>query len=123
MTEYYYDSYAVIEYINDNPAFASFFEEHTGILSIFHLVEIYYSVLREDSRDKAAEVLNALWPLTVQVAKETVEKAMAFKLAHRKDELSYADCIGYALAQERNILFLTGDKAFRSVKGTQFVPR
>ena len=46
---------------------------------------------------------------------------MQFKLQFKDEKLSYADCIGYAVAAEFGIKFLTGDKKFRSKENVEFV--
>ena len=51
--KYFYDSYAVIEYINDNTKFARYFEENAGSLAITNVMEIYYSSLLEAGVEKA----------------------------------------------------------------------
>lgn len=121
MTIFFYDSYAIIEYLKNNPAFISYFEEHSGVLSIFTLTEVYYSVLSEEGETKANEVLEMLYLLVIDTRKETIQKAMKFRFFHKKRKFSYADSIGYALAQERGISFLTGDQQFKDILGVAFV--
>lgn len=121
MTVFFYDSYAVIEYLNDNPLFVPYFEEHTGILTIFNLVEIYYSVLSEKGKEKADIVFDTLYPITVEPTGDSIKRAMIFRLQHKKKKLSYADCIGYEIARERNILFLTGDIQFEKMDNVKYL--
>lgn len=121
MTIFFYDSYAVIEYLNDNQRFKPYFEEHTGILTILNLLEVYYSVLQEAGREKADTVFDTLFPLVVEPTKETVKRSMQFRLLHKKDDLSYADCLGYGVALERGIKFLTGDSKFKDVTQVEFL--
>ena len=40
---------------------------------------------------------------------------------HRKRLLSFVDALGYVLAQRMKLRFLTGDEAFRGLKGVLFV--
>ncbi|MBI2143262.1 type II toxin-antitoxin system VapC family toxin, partial [Candidatus Woesearchaeota archaeon] len=46
---------------------------------------------------------------------------MHFRLKYKKENLSYADCIGYALAEMMRIKFLTGDEKFRNKENVEFV--
>ena len=46
---------------------------------------------------------------------------MKFKIKYKKQDLSYADCIGYIYAIKNNLLFLTGDKEFKDLKSVEFV--
>jgi predicted nucleic acid-binding protein len=121
MTVFFYDSYAVIEYLQNNPRFTHYFEEHTGILTVLNLLEIYYSVLNEVGEEKAGIVLNKLYPLRTEPSLETIKKAMQFKKQHKKLDLSYADCLGYCLALERGIKFLTGDSKFNGRDNVEFM--
>ena len=121
MTVFFYDSYAVIEYINNNSRFAHYFEENTGILTIFNLVEIYYAVLNHAGKEKADLVFEFLFPITVEPSKETIKEAMRFRWEQKKMKLSYADSIGYKMASERKILFLTGDSQFKDMENVIFI--
>ena len=121
MTIFFYYSYALIEYLKDNPRFTSYFEEHQGIITIFNLVEVYYSVLSGEGKTKADIVFEVLHPLVVEPSSEVIKKAMFFRLFHKKRKLSYADCVGYETAREKGIRFLTGDEQFRQMEYVEFV--
>jgi len=121
MTVFFYDSYAVIEYINNNPHFATYFENHTGIITMFNLVEIYYSVLNAAGQEKADMALDLLYPLVTEPNRETIREAMTFRLQYKKRKISYADSIGYQIAKERKILFLTGDLQFKDLPNVLFL--
>ncbi len=121
MTDFFYDSYPIIEYINDNPKFIRYFEEHDGILTLLNVLEVYYAALRDLGKEKADTVLNTIYPLIVHPSKEIIQKAMAFRLEQKRKNLSYADCIGYILAKELKIMFLTGDEQFRGLQNVEFV--
>lgn len=121
MTLFFYDSYAVIEYLNDNPRFRKYFEEHKGILTLLNILEVYYSVLNYAGKEKADTVLETLFPIAVEPSRETARKAMLFRLEQKKQDLSYADCLGYQAALDRGIKFLTGDSKFREMKNVEFV--
>lgn len=121
MGSYFYDSYAVIEYLNANPAFIPYFEEHTGMLSLLNILEIYYSVLNDVNQEKADTVLMTILPLQINPTEETIKKAMLFRQKHKKNNLSYADCLGYQLALEKGIKFLTGDRQFKDIANVEFL--
>jgi predicted nucleic acid-binding protein len=48
---------------------------------------------------------------------------MKLRLRLKKDghNISYADALGYYLAQKANVKFLTGDKYFKDLQGVEFV--
>jgi hypothetical protein len=54
----------------------------------------------------------------------TLAKAAAFRRASqaRPVRLSYVDAVGYVLAAELRLPFLTGDPAFKGVPGVEFLP-
>ncbi len=121
MTVFFYDSYAIIEYLNNNSRFISYFEQHRGILTLLNILEVYYSVLWEGDTQRADLVLETLLPLAIEPRKETIQRAMKFRYEHKKKNLSYADCLGYQIALDQGIKFLTGDKEFEHVKNVEFV--
>ncbi|MEK6874763.1 MAG: PIN domain-containing protein [Nanoarchaeota archaeon] len=121
MTMFFYDSYAIIEYVNDNPHFADYFEVHSGILSLLNLLEVYYIVLKEAGLEKADIIMEQLFPFIVQPTKNEIRQAMTFRNNRKKQDLSYADCLGYVISLSRALLFLTGDKQFIGMDNVQFV--
>jgi predicted nucleic acid-binding protein len=121
MSTFFYDSYAIIEYLKDNPSFVGYFEDYSGIITIFNVVEVYYSLLNEQGEEKANTVLDVLSPLIVEPTKDTIKQAMIFRKKHKKRKISYADCIGHQIALDRNIRFLTGDNQFRDFPNVEFV--
>lgn len=118
---YFYDSYAIIEYINDNPCFVPYFENHSGITALPNVMEVYYSSLLDSGKEKADPILEKIWTIVVHPKRETVKKAMQFRAQHKKQKLSYADCLGYALAKEQEVPFLTGDKEFKDFPNVIFL--
>ena len=117
---FFWDSYAIIEYLQDSSAYALYFEEK-GIFTLLNILEVYYSVLNEKGREAANEVLDVLYPLKVEPTKDEIRKAMAFKAEKKKLKVSYADCLGYCVARERGMKFLTGDNAFKELENVEFV--
>ncbi len=119
--KYFYDSYAVIEYINNNPKFIEYFEKNSGVLTVMNILEIGYSSLIEAGHEKTEIVLKRLWPLVVQPTQEEVMESIIFRKRNNKRDLSYADCIGYIIAVKRGIKFLTGDIQFKNLPDVEFV--
>ena len=121
MIKYFYDSYAIIEFINGNEFYRKYFLKFQGITTLYNVMEVYYSVLKEEDEKKAKEVLMLLRPLVVHPKIEDVEDSMKFRLKHKEKRLSYADCLGYSLAKKHKIKFLTGDKEFKDIPNVEFV--
>jgi len=118
MTKYFFDTYALIEVIKKNPNYAAFFDEivNTGVLNT---IELYYSILKDLGEEKAKIAYYRFHESDLQISDEVIFDAMKLKLTNK--QLSYADCIGYALALKNNLKFLTGDKEFKSMGNVEFV--
>lgn len=121
MNKLYYDSYAIIEYVNGNLKYDKYFKDYEGITTLYNVMEVYYAILREENEFKAKEVLEMLKSIVIYPSFEDIEEAMKFRLIHKLKRFSYADCLGYILAKKRNIKFLTGDKGFMGIPNVIFV--
>lgn len=118
-TDYFFDSYAVIELLKESPAYASFQEEKMTITK-FNLAEIYWHFLLSDE-NMAEEIFEKIKNSAVEVPDEVIKQAMQLRKKYKKQNLSYADCIGYTFAQRNNLVFLTGDKEFEKLPNVEFV--
>ena len=120
MTEYFFDSYAIIEIIKGNPRYIRY-SECAVVITWLNLIEVVYSCFLDYGEEKAKEVYDKFkecvedldWPILI--------KALKLKQKYKKRNLSYADCAGYAFAYERGLRFLTGDEGFRDFENVEFV--
>ena len=119
-TNYFFDSYPIIEIVKKNTNFEKYLNKDAN-LSIFNLAEIYYSILNNYDEEKANEVYETYKGGVVDLTDEIVKEAMKFRKLHKKEDFSYADCIGYIYAKKNNMKFLTGDKAFENLSNVEFV--
>ena len=121
MTDYFYDSYAIIEYLKGNKRYKKYFTEPWGITTRLNLMELYYTLL--DDQEYADEMYSAFLLVTVEPEDEEVRHAMRLRrrLKEKGLNISYADAVGYAISQKRKLRFLTGDKAFKSLDNVEFV--
>jgi len=120
---FFYDSYAVLAYLSDNPNYRVFFEENDGILTKMNLMEIYYRSLEVHGLQAAAQIVKAFAKYVVDFGIADIEGAMKLRLKLKKKghDISYADAMGYYLAQKSDIKFLTGDKWFKGLERVEFV--
>ena len=118
---YFFDTYAFIEFVQGNLKYKKYFENYDAITTMFNLIELFYNILREFGLEKARDYYNKLKPYAIEVEDNAIEKAMLFRLKNHKLDLSYVDCIGYALAKEKNLRFLTGDSKFKNFDNVEFV--
>ncbi len=123
MISYFYDTYALIEYIDENPKYRKFFQENKGITTRLNLMELYYAMLKDIGKEKAEIAFDSLSPIAVEIKDESIKEAMKLRLEfkNKKLNISYVDAIGYQLSLENNIKFLTGDKEFKKIKNVEFV--
>ena len=114
------DTYALLEIIGGNPHYQPYL--HTFLVTTEHnLMELYYALLRDYSKERAEYYLHFYSSIVEQISLTTIRNGMQFKLWYRKENLSYVDCIGYALALELGIKFLTGDQKFKDKVNVEFV--
>ena len=117
---YFFDSYAIIELIKGNPNYARFIKEEVTI-TIFNLVEIYYSALNDMNEESAELIYEKYKNAVVKINDEILKEAMKFKKKNKSRNLSYPDCIGYVYAIKSKVKFLTGDKEFKDLGNVEFV--
>ena len=120
MVKFFWDSYAIIELLKGNSNYAKYSNE-PFILSIFNLVEVYWSVLNEKWEKEAENIYNLLKDAVIEIEDNILKEAVKFRKEHKKRDLSYADCIGYVYAKSKEMKFLTGDKEFSEMQFVEFV--
>ena len=116
--KYFFDTYAIIEITKNNPNYVQYTDELVTT-TIFNLVELYYSVLRDFNEETAKTVYNKFRECISEVRDDVIFEAMKFKLKNKN--LSYTDCIGYSFALKNNLKFLTGDKEFANFDNVEYV--
>lgn len=114
------DTYALIELIGGNNDYKPHLE-NVLITTKLHLTELYYCLLKDYDKETADKYFKVYSKYLISVSFSSIASGMEFKLQHKKDKLSYADCIGYAMAQELGVRFLTGDEKFENLKNVEFV--
>ena len=120
---YFYDSYAVLAYLSDNPSYRSYFEEDDGFLTKLNLLEIHFRLLSVHGARAAKQALQAFSRYLMDFDLEDTEKGMKVRqeLRDKRLNVSYADAMGYYLATKLGIKFLTGDKVFKHLSNVEFV--
>ena len=119
-TEYFFDTYAIIEILKQNSNYEKYKEEK-ATLTVFNLAEIYWSCLHDFNEQELNEIYNKYKEAVVEIEDDTLKEAMKFRKEHKKKDLSYTDCIGYIYAKKHNMKFLTGDKEFTKLENVEFV--
>lgn len=119
--KYFADTYAIIEYLKDNPKFVSYFEKHQILTTRLNLMELYYSSLKDANEEVAERQYNSFLSRAVEINDNQLKSAARMRLRYKQNNLSYIDCVGYSIALDENAKFLTGDKEFREMKNVEWV--
>ena len=116
--KYFFDSYALIEQINNSPNYAPFANEEI-VSSPLNVAEVYYYLLKIGGKALADEWYEEFNGVILSLDTDLLVNAMIFKLNNK--QLSMVDAIGYALSLNEKLLFLTGDKEFKGMANVEFV--
>ncbi len=114
----FFDTYAFFEILKKNPNYSGLLQKFSLITTKLNLMEFYYGLLKNYS-EVADYVYDYLAQYTIDVEDDAIKDAMKLKLKNK--DLSYVDCVGYAVAMRRNVKFLTGDKAFKDMDNVEFI--
>ncbi|MEK6927550.1 MAG: PIN domain-containing protein [Nanoarchaeota archaeon] len=119
---YFFDSYAIIEIVKNNPKYLPYSEEDI-VLTLFNLAEVYWSALLDYGEERADKIFSDFRDNIVEVDDETLKEAIKFRKEHKKQDLSYTDCIGYIYSKRNNVKFLTGDSQFENFPFLEFLTK
>ncbi len=118
--KFFYDTYALIEIHQGNNKYQNYLKGPI-VLTTLNLVELMYHFVRLNEREEGERYIQYLSAFVVEIPRHLLWQAMEFKLEHKKDDLSFADCIGYVYARENGMRFLTGDEKFKNMAFVEFV--
>ena len=119
---YFFDTYAIIEIIEDNKSYEKYKEEDV-ITSILNVGELYYSLLKKNVGATAEAWHERLKQNALLIDAEIIRAAMKFRFENKTKKFSFIDCVGYVLAKEKNLKFLTGDEGFKNMDNVEFVKK
>lgn len=117
---YLYDTYALIEIFKGSPGYEKFKEENLST-SIMNLYEFYYAIIKEFDEATADYWKNKLDLVLVDITEKDIIDASKFRFKNIKKKLSFINCLGYILALNNHLKFLTGDKEFENMENVEFV--
>lgn len=118
MPRFFFDTYALIEIAKNNPNYVQYGDELVTV-TIFNLVELYYSILKDFNENRAKTVYDKFRECVSEVRDDVIFEAMKLKLKNKR--LSYAGCVGYIFALRNNLRFLTSDREFANLDNVEFV--
>ncbi len=117
---YFFDSYAIIESIRGNPRYKNYVT-CSPVTTKLNIFEVYLALLRKNNLTLAHDFIKKSETSIKDFNLFIVAEAVKFKLVEKEKNLSMADCIGYVLAKNLGIPFLTGDKEFEGLPNVEFV--
>ena len=117
----FFDSYAFFEILKGSQNYVKYQNNYRIVTSKLNLFELYFGVLQNNNESNAQRILEIYSPFVVDFNEEVIINAAKLKLLLNKREVSMADCIGYALAKQLGIKFLTGDSVFQGMENVEFV--
>ena len=119
MAGYFLDTYGIIELYKGNPNYSKF-KETKFYTSKLNLYELYYYFLKKEMQEKADELFLIFSQHCIFVSDDILKKAAKIRLefvSKQKKDVSFIDAIGFTTAGENNLLFVTGDEAFKKTDG------
>ena len=120
LNTFFFDTYAFYKIYEGDESYMKY-AECSIVTTKLNLFEIYLVILREYGEKDALKIFNSYYPFARDFDEEVIKEAAKLKNSLNKRELSMTDCIGYILAKQLGIKFLTGDKEFEYLDNVEFV--
>lgn len=118
--KFFFDSYALIEIYKGNENYEKY-KEAKIVTSYIHVFETYYNLRKESSEEEIEDFFELLKNFCISLSFDWIKLATEFRIKNKRKDVSYADCLGYIIAKELKIKFLTGDKQFNDLPNVEFV--
>ena len=110
----------MLEIVKCNASYKKYLDDEL-YTTILNLYEFYYNVLKDHEEKVAMEMFYRFYGFMMGIEDEEIFLASSFKLQQRKQRISYVDALGYVIARNNNMRFLTGDKEFKDMPNVEFV--
>ena len=118
------DSYSLIAYIEGEAGKDTMIEifrsaRDSGracLLSVVNWGEVYYITLREAGQARADQVAHLISTLPIDLIPADLDLAKRAAIFKSSKKMSYADCFAAALAKNRRVELVTGDREFNQVE-------
>jgi len=117
---YFFDTYAIIELIKLNSNYSRF-DGLKIVTSVMNLGELCNLFIKAKGRKHADEFFEACNFEFLEISPKIMVEAVRFRYENRKGNVSLTDSVGYVLAMEHKLKFLTGDMQFKNMPNVEFV--
>jgi len=120
---YFYDTYAIPEYMSGRKRYRPYFEEDYGFLNVLNHTEICYSLLKEQAKRRRMKGYSASSRFLCEFDGMDIKEAMKLRLnlQSRGLNVSYSDALGYQFSMKFKVKFLTGDFIFKELENVKHV--
>ena len=122
MSDYLWDSYAIIALLDGAPSYSELRQAHI-VTTPFAIIEACYILQRDlgyapaESDELASNLLEYCRPIDARLL--SIAATWRLKNCSRRRSFSYADAYGYVMALHLGLPFLTGDRAFEGLPGVE----
>ena len=116
----FYDTYALYAIATGKESYLNYVKGKI-ITGLMNLYEFYYILIKENNKKLAEEFFNRLVNVCVKINPTLIKEAANFRFKEIKRKLSYVDCLGYIIAKNNKVKFLTGDVGFKGLPNVIFV--
>ena len=117
---FFFDSYAFFEIIKGNEGYLPYISAEI-VTTKLNLFELYHGFLKDKNEELARISLEKYYSFAIDFDEEIIKGAAELKIRLNRRDLSMTDCIGYILARQLKIKFLTGDRQFQDMENVEFV--
>ncbi len=121
ISNYFFDAYAFFELIDGNKNYEKYGKGAGIVTTKMNLMELHYGLLQSRGKQIADAYYYRFMEYCIDTNDDSIIKANEFRLSNKGRGMSYVDCLGYIVAKENNIKFLTGDMAFQNIENVEFV--
>src|SRR3989344_6510362 len=83
MVDYFFDTYALIELVKNNPSYVKVADE-VVVTTQFNLVELFYRILEDYGEDKAKEIYLKFKACAAEIPDKILFKSMIFRAKKKK---------------------------------------
>lgn len=118
--DFFFDTYSLYEIIKGNKNYEKYLS--VGIVTTkLNIFELYFNFLSENNLELAESSLEKYYRFAQDFDQDVIKNSTKLKKLMNKRNISMTDCIGYCLARQLGIKFLTGDKEFETLDNVEFV--
>lgn len=116
----FFDSYAFFEILKGNQNYIKYQNNFRIVTSKLNIFELYFGILLNNTESNAQIILEKYYPFVVDFDEGVIIDAAKLKRLLNNRKVSMTDRIGYSLAKQLGIKFLTGDGVFEGMDNVEF---